>query len=187
MLSHDVFFTLRDSSQPAIDALLAACSSKLRDHEGVLFFSVGGLEPGLDRPVNDQAFHVALHVTFVDRAAHDRYQEAAEHHPDLGEARDYLPVHPLLPEQRVTRCATAEILFAAAATKNAELARSGLQRSLENAALGAPLSRAPGVPCGIPLAGDRSDVDATALPGWPDECWFSVVCSFTSCHPSGGQ
>ena len=79
MLSHDVFFTLRDSSQSAIDQLLAACSSKLRDHEGVLFFSAGGLEPGLDRPVNDHAFHVALHVPFVDRAAHDRYQEAPEH------------------------------------------------------------------------------------------------------------
>ena len=79
MLSHDVYFTLRDSSQSAIDALLLSCTSKLRDHEGVLFFSVGQLEAGLDRPVNDQAFHVALHVTFSDRAAHDRYQDAPEH------------------------------------------------------------------------------------------------------------
>ena len=79
MLSHDVYFTLRDSSETAIEELLRACCSKLRNHDGVLFFSVGGLEPGLDRPVNDQAFHVALHVTFSDRAAHDRYQNAPEH------------------------------------------------------------------------------------------------------------
>jgi quinol monooxygenase YgiN len=79
MLSHDVFFTLRDSSHDAIQALLRSCNANLRDHEGVLYFSAGVLVDDLDRPVNDQAFHVALHVTFSDRAAHDRYQVAPEH------------------------------------------------------------------------------------------------------------
>ena len=79
MLSHDVFFTLRDPSPDAIQALLQSCYANLRDHEGVLYFSAGVLEADLDRPVNDQAFHVALHVTFSDRAAHDLYQVAPEH------------------------------------------------------------------------------------------------------------
>lgn len=79
MLSHNVFFTLRDSSQAAVEALLSSCNSNLRDHEGVVFFGAGVLEPGLERPVNDQGFHVALHVVFSDRAAHDLYQVAPEH------------------------------------------------------------------------------------------------------------
>lgn len=79
MLSHDVYFTLRDSSPHAIEALLSSCHANLRDHAGVLFFSAGVLEAGLERPVNDQRFHVALHVIFRDRAAHDVYQEVPEH------------------------------------------------------------------------------------------------------------
>ena len=79
MLSHNVFFTLLDSSPDAIEALLRSCNSNLRDHEGVVFFGAGILEAGLDRPVNDQGFHVALHVIFRDRAAHDLYQVAPEH------------------------------------------------------------------------------------------------------------
>jgi len=79
MLSHDVFFTLHDSSAHAAESLLQSCHAKLRDHDGVLFFSVGVIEAELDRPVNDQDFHVALHVVFRDRASHDLYQSAQEH------------------------------------------------------------------------------------------------------------
>jgi len=79
MLSHDVYFTLLEPTDSAVQALIKSCQSKLRDHDGVEFFGVGALEPGLDRPVNDQEFHVALHVVFRDRAAHDVYQTAKEH------------------------------------------------------------------------------------------------------------
>ena len=88
MLSHDVYFTLRDPSHDAIQALIRSCDAHLRDHEGVLYFSAGVIEPGLDRPVNDQAFHVALHVTFADRAAHDLYQAAPEHLAFIEENED---------------------------------------------------------------------------------------------------
>jgi len=79
MLSHDVFFTLIDSSPPAVDRLIASCHEHLRDHPGVLFFTAGGIEAGLERDVNDLGFHVALHVVFDCRASHDEYQDAAEH------------------------------------------------------------------------------------------------------------
>jgi len=79
MLSHDVFFTLLDSSPAAVDGLLASCHEHLRDHPGVLFFSVGARELGLEREVNDDAFHVALHVVFDGRESHDAYQEAPAH------------------------------------------------------------------------------------------------------------
>ena len=79
MLSHDVFFTLRDSSSEAIERLVASCHEHLRDHPGVLFFSVGGRAESFYRDVNDLDFHVALHVVFTDNASHDAYQDAPVH------------------------------------------------------------------------------------------------------------
>jgi len=85
MLSHDVFFTLTDSSPSAAQALISSCHSYLRDHPGVVFFSVGERAKGLERGVNDKNFHVALHVVFSDRDSHDAYQDAPEHHAFIQE------------------------------------------------------------------------------------------------------
>jgi hypothetical protein len=78
-LSHDVYFTLHDGSDEAAAALVAACQKYLRDHDGVAFFGAGTLVGELERPVNDRDFHVALHVVFRDKAAHDAYQTAPDH------------------------------------------------------------------------------------------------------------
>lgn len=78
-LSHDVYFTLNDSSPAKRAELVAACRKYLTGHEGAVFFSVGVLAPDLARPVNDRDFDVALHVTFDGKASHDRYQEAPRH------------------------------------------------------------------------------------------------------------
>lgn len=86
MLSHDVFFTLTDSSPSAVQALIDSCHSYLRDHPGVVFFSVGERTEGLEREVNDRDFHVALHVVFSDRESHDAYQDAPEHHAFIEES-----------------------------------------------------------------------------------------------------
>lgn len=88
MLSHAVYFTLKDSCQEAQQALIAACEKYLRNHEGVLYFSAGVLEPELAREVNDRAFDVALLVVFKDRAAHDAYQAADAHLRFIEEGRD---------------------------------------------------------------------------------------------------
>lgn len=78
-ISHDVFFTLKDDSPAARQALIDGCKKYLVDHDGVLFFSVGTLTKELNRPVNDRDFDVALHMVFRDRAAHDAYQVSPRH------------------------------------------------------------------------------------------------------------
>ena len=79
MLSHSVFFTLHDSSPAAIQRMVTACKTYLTDHPGACFFAAGTLAGKFQRPVNDRAFDVALHVVFTDRAAHDDYQKHPRH------------------------------------------------------------------------------------------------------------
>lgn len=79
MLAHNVYFTLHDASDAAVERLVAACHKHLKDHPGVVFFAAGKLAVDLARPVNDRMFHVALHVVFTDREAHDAYQAAPAH------------------------------------------------------------------------------------------------------------
>ncbi len=88
MLCHDVYFTLVDRSPAAVEALVTACRRYLRDHPGVVYFSVGTLEPELDREVNDRGFDVALHVVFADRASHDAYQVVPDHLRFIEENRE---------------------------------------------------------------------------------------------------
>jgi hypothetical protein len=78
-LAHNVYFTLYDSSDKSVDAMVAACHKYLKDHPGVVFFAAGKVSMDLARPVNDRMFDVALHVVFSDKAAHDTYQTAAAH------------------------------------------------------------------------------------------------------------
>jgi hypothetical protein len=79
MLSHSVFFTLKDSSEAACRSLVAQCDRWLRGHDGVRFYLAGTLAAQYDRPVNDRAFHVALQLVFESTAAHDAYQASARH------------------------------------------------------------------------------------------------------------
>ena len=79
MLSHNVFFTLHDNSPAAVDRLIAASKTYLTGHPGTIFFAVGGLADEYQRPVNDRAFDVALHVVFTDGPSHDAYQKAPRH------------------------------------------------------------------------------------------------------------
>jgi hypothetical protein len=86
-LSHDVFFSLNDASDAAKGTLVAACQKYLSGHEGTVFFSVGTLAQELQREVNDRDFDVALHVTFKDKASHDKYQEHPRHKQFIEENR----------------------------------------------------------------------------------------------------
>lgn len=77
-LAHQVFFKLKNRDDASVEALLDECQRYLTGHEGTLEFAVGRCEPRYDRPVNAD-FDVALHLVFVDQAAHDRYQVAPRH------------------------------------------------------------------------------------------------------------
>lgn len=78
-LAHDVYFELVDASAAARQRLVDSCYEQLAPIAGVVYFAAGDRDEGLAREVNDQGFHVALHVYFKDRAAHDAYQDAPAH------------------------------------------------------------------------------------------------------------
>jgi heme-degrading monooxygenase HmoA len=80
LLAHNVYFALNDPSAAAVEELVESCKKYLSRHPGVVFFAAGALCRELERPVNDRDFDVALHVVFEDKAAHDAYQAAPEHH-----------------------------------------------------------------------------------------------------------
>lgn len=87
LLAHNVFFKLKDSSSAAIDKLVASGKEHLSGHPGTVFFAMGGLNPELDRPVNDRDFDVALHVIFDSKESHDAYQ-VHQRHTDFIEANN---------------------------------------------------------------------------------------------------
>lgn len=79
MLSHDVYFTLKDSTPENKKKLVDACHQYLKGHPGEVFFGAGVLCEDLKREVNDLGFDVALHIVFQDKAAQDKYQVAPRH------------------------------------------------------------------------------------------------------------
>jgi hypothetical protein len=78
VLSHAVYFALKDRSPAAVQALVESCRKHLTGHPGERYFSVGTCAP-YDRQVNDRDFDVALLIVFESRAAHDAYQVAERH------------------------------------------------------------------------------------------------------------
>jgi hypothetical protein len=88
VLVHNVYFSLKDHSDAARQKLVSACKKYLTGHPGELYFGAGTRAEGLDRPVNDRDFDVALHIVFKDRAAHDQYQESKRHHQFIAENKD---------------------------------------------------------------------------------------------------
>lgn len=88
MLSHDVYFSLKDSSPEAKKRLVAACKKYLTGHDGEVFFAAGVLVESLKREVNDVNFDVALHIVFKDMDAHDKYQTAKRHQQFIDENKD---------------------------------------------------------------------------------------------------
>ena len=79
MLAHNVYFSLHDRSEAARQRLLGAMRTHLAPHPGIVFFGCGVLAEQLKRDVNDRGFDVALHIVFVDQAAHDHYQATPAH------------------------------------------------------------------------------------------------------------
>jgi hypothetical protein len=88
MLVHNVYFSLKEPSEPARARLLNACRQYLASHPGIVFFGCGTLAEELRRPVNDRDFDVGLHVIFENQAAHDRYQVHPLHLQFIAENKD---------------------------------------------------------------------------------------------------
>ncbi len=79
MLSHDVYFSLKDNSPEAKKKLVAACKKYLSGHPGEVFFVAGTLAEEISWDISDRDFDVALHIVFKDMAAHDKYQDSEQH------------------------------------------------------------------------------------------------------------
>jgi hypothetical protein len=88
MLSHDVFFALKDDSPEARASLIEGCREYLSDHPGTVWFAAGERVVSHDREVNDRRFEVALHLVFRDKASHDAYQNAEKHHRFIEKFQD---------------------------------------------------------------------------------------------------
>ena len=84
MLSHAVYFTLKDRSPAAAQALVESCRKHLTGHPGETYFSVGTCA-AYDREVNDRDFDVALLIVFESHAAHEAYQVADRHNQFIAE------------------------------------------------------------------------------------------------------
>ena len=78
-LAHYVFFTLKDTSDKAIESLIEESYTYLKDLPGIINFSAGRIVPENNREVNVTDFHVGLHVIFSDKSYHDQYQDAEKH------------------------------------------------------------------------------------------------------------
>jgi hypothetical protein len=79
LISHNVYFSLKDTSLGAQARMIEACKKHLTGHPGEVSFAVGVLAQELNRSVNDRDFEVSLHIVFQTQADHDRYQIAPRH------------------------------------------------------------------------------------------------------------
>ena len=86
-LAHNVFFTLSDKSPDKVKTLVEACHKYLNVQPGIVSFAAGPICSELDREVNDQDWDVGLHLIFVDKAAHDAYQDDATHNKFIEEMK----------------------------------------------------------------------------------------------------
>ena len=84
MLSHAVYFTLKNRTPEAAAKLVESCRRHLTGHPGTVAFSVGTLAD-YDREVNDRDHDVALTIVFESHAAHDAYQVADRHEHFIAE------------------------------------------------------------------------------------------------------
>lgn len=84
-LAHTVYFTLKDSSDEAREALVEACHKYLNDHPGIVHFSAGRRAEAYQRDVNDARHHVGLVLVFATEEDHERYQTSDRHQTFISE------------------------------------------------------------------------------------------------------
>jgi len=87
-LAHMVYFKLKDNSGGSRAKLAAACKLLLTNHPGTVSFATGTLAGDFIREVNDKDFDVSLHLVFINKAAHDKYQEDPRHVKFVEENRE---------------------------------------------------------------------------------------------------
>lgn len=79
MLTHSVFFDLKNDDAASVQALVDGCYEYLAPHDGIVFFAAGARHSDYQREVNDLDFDVSLTVVFENTAAQDAYQITEPH------------------------------------------------------------------------------------------------------------
>jgi hypothetical protein len=88
MMSHNVYFSLKDNSPQAKQKLIAACKKYLSGHPDTVWFAVGSIAEEMKRDVNDRDFDVSLHLVFKNKAAYEPYAKATRHMKFIEENKD---------------------------------------------------------------------------------------------------
>lgn len=79
MLTHAVYFDLKQDDAASVQALIDGCYKYLEPHDGIVYFSAGARHTDYQRDVNDLGFDVALTIVFENTAAQDAYQVTEPH------------------------------------------------------------------------------------------------------------
>ena len=79
LLTHSVFFDLKNDDAASVQALVDGCYEYLAPHDGIVYFSAGARHTDYQRDVNDLDFDVALTIVFENTAAQDAYQVTEPH------------------------------------------------------------------------------------------------------------
>lgn len=79
MLTHAVYFDLKQDDAASVQALIDGCYEYLEPHDGIVYFSAGARHTDYQREVNDLGFDVALTIVFENTAAQDAYQVTEPH------------------------------------------------------------------------------------------------------------
>ena len=85
LLSHSVYFSLKESTPESRQKLVDSCKKYLSQHHGVVFFSAGSLCDEAKGQFNDRDFDVVLLMVFTDHEALHTYAASADHQKFIGE------------------------------------------------------------------------------------------------------
>lgn len=88
LLTHSVFFDLKDADEASIQALVDGAYKYLEPHDGIVYFSAGARHTEYTRDVNDLDFDVALTIVFESTAAQEAYQVTEPHKQFITELED---------------------------------------------------------------------------------------------------
>jgi hypothetical protein len=85
LLSHSVYFALKEPTPEAKQKLVDSCKQRLSQHPGVLYFAAGTLCDEVKSPMNVRDFDVVLLMVFSNHEALRTYAISADHQKFIGE------------------------------------------------------------------------------------------------------
>jgi hypothetical protein len=85
LLSHNVYFALKEATPEAKQKLVDSCKKHLSQHPGVVYFATGAICDEIKSPLNARDFDVVLLMVFNSHEALHTYAASAAHQKFIGE------------------------------------------------------------------------------------------------------